>query len=179
MDPELQEVKALRRRLGLTQQQLANAARVSQSLVAKVEAGLVEPSFSAGKRILEALRSFTREQEPTAKELMQRHVVTVKRDEPLKKAIRKMKERAISQLPVVDEKIVVGLLTEKGIVQHMGRVQKTTLVGEVMEEAPPIVTPAAPRKVVQELLSHYSLVLVKDRGKVRGIITKADLLQAF
>ena len=178
MDPELREIKPLRRRMGLTQHQLAQAAGVSQSLIAKVEAGLVDPSFTSGKKLLEALRSFERTQEPRAKELMEPRAITVKSDEKLKSAVKKMQAKAISQFPVVEGKDVVGLLTEKAIVQNMGSIDHdTTLVEDVMEEAPPTVTPEAPRKVLAELLSHYNLVLVKEKGKVKGIITKADLLK--
>jgi predicted transcriptional regulator len=179
MDPELQEVKLLRKRLGLTQEQLAQAANVSQSLIAKVEAGLVDPSFTAGKRILEALRAMEQRQEPAAKALMQRHVVHCRPDGRLKGAIATMRRHAFSQLPVMESDNVVGILSESAIVRNMEGIDPDrTLVRDVMEEAPPILPPETPRKVVAELLKHYSLVLVKEKGKVQGLITKADLLKS-
>jgi len=178
MDPELTGIKPLRKRLGLTQHQLAAAAGVSQSLIAKVEAGLVDPSFSAGKQMLAALRSFERGQDPDAGALMERHVVVVKAEDKLKAAIRKMQAHGYSQLPVLDEMNVAGLLTEKSIVQNMDRINSKTLVAEIMEEAPPIVPMEAPRRVLAELLSHYNLILVKEKGRVKGIITKSDLLKS-
>jgi predicted transcriptional regulator len=178
MDAELQEVKPLRRGLGLTQKQLAQAAGVSQSLIAKVEAGLLDPSYSAGRRILSALRSMKQQREPCAREVMQRRVIACRSDEKLAAAIAKMERHAISQLPVLDGDNVVGLLTESGIVQNMQRIRHDeTLVGDVMGEAPPIVPLETPRRAIAELLGIYSLLLVKERGKLRGIISKADLLR--
>ncbi len=178
MDAELNEIKPLRKKLGLTQHQLANAANVSQSLIAKVEAGLVDPSFSSGKKILAALHSFEREQEPCAKDLMETRTINVKADDKVKNAIKKMQSKAISQLPVMQGLNVAGLLTEKSIVRNMDAIDNDTLVEEVMDDAPPTVPPEAPRRVLAELLSHYNLVLVKQKGKVKGIITKADLLKS-
>ena len=178
MDPELQEVKLLRRRLGLTQEQLAGAAGVSQSLIAKVEAGLVDPSFTAGKRILDALRTLEQRAEPSAKALMQRHVIPCRPADKLSNVIATMRRHAISQLPVMEGDNVVGILSESAIVRNMERIDHaTTRVCDVMEEAPPILPPETPRKVVAELLRHYGLVLVKEKGKVAGLITKADLLK--
>ncbi len=177
MDPELGEIKLLRKRLGLTQAQLADAADVSQSLVAKVESGLVDPSFSAGKRMLAALRGLERKREPGAKELMQRNVIACRPGERLTDVIATMRRKAISQLPVAEHDNVVGLLTESAIVRHMEAIGRRTLVRDVMEEAPPTLPPETPRKVAAELLAHYPLVVVKEKGRIQGIVTKADLLR--
>jgi predicted transcriptional regulator len=178
LDPELQQIKSMRKRIGITQQELAKAANVSQSLIAKVEAGYVDPSFSAGKRILSTLINFERKQEPTASELMRHQVITVKQEGKLKEAVKKMQNNGYSQLPVMNGTNVAGLLSERSILQQMELLAKEgTVVGDVMEEAPPVVPPEAPRKVVAELLAHYNLILVKEKGKVKGILTKADLLK--
>jgi predicted transcriptional regulator len=178
MDSDLHEVKPLRKGLGLTQKQLADASGVSQSLIAKVEAGLIDPSYSAGRRILDALHNLKQRAEPSAKEMMQRHVVTCKAGDAVQAAIAKMQKHAISQLPVMEGDNVVGIITESTIIRNMDRIDHSkTTVAAVMEDAPPIVPLATPRRVIAELLSHYSLLIVKERGKARGIITKADLLR--
>lgn len=176
VDPELSEVKQLRKRAGLTQQQLAQAAGVSQSLIAKIEAGHVDPSFSVGKRILAALKSCEQEQEPTAKELMQTHVVQCKKEEPLARVIARMKKHGISAVPVVEDKRVVGLVSERGIIEQLGSITATTRVAEVMSDAPPIIPVQTPRSVLASLLQHFGLLIVGERGTCRGVVTKADLL---
>ena len=55
MLPKLEEISKRRRVLGLSQKQLARLAGVSQSLIAKVEAGKTEPSYLRTKSILDTL----------------------------------------------------------------------------------------------------------------------------
>ena len=45
----------LRRQLGLTQKELARKAGVSQSLIAKVESGLIDPAYSKVVQLFQAL----------------------------------------------------------------------------------------------------------------------------
>ena len=61
IDPK--QLKKIRVQLGITQSELARVAGVSQSLIAKLESGLVDPSFSTMKAISEALRSHIKMEE--------------------------------------------------------------------------------------------------------------------
>lgn len=54
---EPRQLKRLITQLGYTQTGLAKAAGVSQSIVAKIEAGTVDPTFSTLSAISKALRS--------------------------------------------------------------------------------------------------------------------------
>src|SRR3989338_8112566 len=102
--PELAEVKSLRKKQGLTQSGLARLAGVSQSLIAKIESGSVDPTFSHAKRIFEVLHSIEREKGPKAGELIAGRIIAVALDDSVTEAIRKMKANSISQLPVMDGK---------------------------------------------------------------------------
>ena len=55
MLPEIKDITRRRKILGLTQNKLARQANVSQSLVAKIETGRVDPSYSKMMKILIAL----------------------------------------------------------------------------------------------------------------------------
>ena len=57
MSYELSEVKVIRKKLGLTQGELAKAAGVSQSLIAKIESTKIDPTYSKVKLIFHALES--------------------------------------------------------------------------------------------------------------------------
>jgi predicted transcriptional regulator len=48
-----------------------------------------------------------------------------------------------------------------------------------MEEAFPQVGEDAPLSLLSSLLQVYSAVLISKKGKVTGIVTKADLLKMF
>ena len=55
MPYELSEIKKIRKNLGLTQTDLSKRANVSQSLIAKIEAGKIDPTFTKTKKIFETL----------------------------------------------------------------------------------------------------------------------------
>lgn len=55
MMPELTELAAIRRRLQITQSELASRAGVSQSLISKVESGEVVPAYDRAKKVFDAL----------------------------------------------------------------------------------------------------------------------------
>ncbi|MBI2176177.1 CBS domain-containing protein [Candidatus Woesearchaeota archaeon] len=179
LNPELQEIKQLRKKHSLTQAQLAKLAGVSQSLVAKIEAGTIDPTFSHVKRILEVLHSMETEKEPKAGQLITHRIIVVGKSEPLSKAIREMKNYGISQLPVTDGRGIVGLVSETAIIEKMAEGRELSKLGvkDVMEEAPPVVAMATPMAAVTELLRHSSLIIVAENGKPKGVITKADMLK--
>ena len=53
---KLSEIKRLRKKLEINQKELAVRAGVSQSLIAKIEAGKIEPTYSKACGILETLK---------------------------------------------------------------------------------------------------------------------------
>jgi len=55
MIPSLSEIRKRRKALGLTQSGLARRAGVSQSLIAKVESGRLDPAYGKARKIFETL----------------------------------------------------------------------------------------------------------------------------
>ena len=179
--PSLQEIKKRRKALALTQPQLAREAGVSQSLIAKLEAGKIEPSYSRAQAIFTALERLEQHDIKKVKEVMVRHVVGIDEDKKVHDAIAMMKRRGISQLPVMKRGVVVGSISEKIILDkimnglQMEQLEKTP-VHEIMEEPFPIVSEDLPVRSVLPLLQHNPAVLVSKRGELTGILTKSDLL---
>ena len=60
---ELEEIKEIRKKLGLTQSDLAKRAGVSQSLIAKVESGRLDPAYSNAQKLINALNDYGRKKE--------------------------------------------------------------------------------------------------------------------
>jgi len=175
-------IKERRKRLGMTQQQLARMAGVSQSLIAKIEMGRIDPAYSKVRRIIEALEREQFSKEKTAKEIMHMGAEAVSASETLHSAAAKMRKRAISQMPVLEGKQVVGSISEQALLSHFSSDPKKTAslrVGEVMEEAFPSASPSTPISAIAALLKHYPAVLVMEKGNIAGIITKADLLKTI
>ena len=179
LNEELQEIKRLRKKHNLTQTELAKLAGVSQSLIAKLEAGLIDPTFSHVKKIFDVLHGIEKENEPKAEQLITGKIISVSKNEPMPEAIRKMKSHGISQLPVTDGKAIVGLVSETNIIEKIagGASPAKLQAKDVMEDAPPIIAKTTPLTAVMELLRHSSLVVVAENGKPKGVITKADILK--
>ncbi|MEK6923984.1 MAG: CBS domain-containing protein [Candidatus Micrarchaeota archaeon] len=173
----LSEVRALRRKLGLTQHQLAKACGLSQSFIAKVECGALEPAYGKAVRLFEALEKCGRQREVSAGEVMSRQVVSLSPGARLREAVRKFRERDISQLPVIEGGHPVGVVSEADVLAALLEGKQSATVREVMEEAPPIVPLAASIIAVSSLLRYCPLVLVAEKGRVLGVISRADLLE--
>jgi len=179
MEYDIKDIKKIRTQIGLTQAELAKKSNVSQSLIAKIESGLIDPSYSNIKKIFETLDVLKLENEPTAENLMQKQVISIDHNAAIKLAIDKMRKGAISQLPVTKEDIIIGLITESDILDAISTSKlnkQNTAVSEIMTDAPPIVSKTTRMKVIFGLLKFYSIVVVVDKGKFIGVITKADVL---
>ena len=179
---EILLIRDKRKRLGITQQALAKLAGVSQSLIAKIESGRIDPAYSKVKSIISALEREQFASEKTAKDIMHTGIETASARETLHFAAGRMRKRSISQMPVVDGKRVVGSISEQAVLSHFSsdpkKISRLT-VGEAMEQSFPAALPSTPISAVAALLKHYPAVLVMDRGDIAGIITKADLLKTI
>ena len=179
---DLTLIKELRKRLGMTQHRLARLSGVSQSLVAKIESGRVDPAYSKAKSIISALQREQFSSEKKAADIMHSGVETVQADETLHNAAALMRRKGISQMPVADGKRIVGSITEQTIVANFSAEQKklsSLRVREVMNDAFPTALPATPVSAIAALLHHYSAVIVMEKGEIAGIITKADFLKTI
>jgi predicted transcriptional regulator len=182
MLPSLEEIAKKRKMLDLTQKQLAKLAGVSQSLIAKLESKKIDPSYTKVKAIFDTLERLEIKTEVHAREVLHDEVVGVQKSDPVSKAVRLMTDHGYSQLPVFDGEHAVGSISEKTILgqvsagKDLAQVSKLP-VGDVMEEAFPQVGEDAPLPLISGLLQVYPAVLISRKGKVVGIVTKADLLK--
>lgn len=176
MPYEISEIKHIRKKLGLTQSELAKQSGVSQSLITKVEAGLLDPSFSNAKKIFNALESLGKKKEMKAEEVMETKIIPANPEETPAEVVKKMKKHEISQLPVVENDSVVGLVSESVLLGAMIENRKGR-IREIMADAPPTVSKSASVSVVSDLLKHYPIVVVVEKGRLKGVITRSDLLR--
>lgn len=179
--PSLTEIERRRKALGLTQTELAGKAGVSQSLIARVEAGSVDPRYTKVSRIFRALEEF-KDREVCARDIMSLEVVGVQKTVSMENASGKMKEYEVSQMPVYEGDAIVGSISERVILDQISRGVDTrqfssSPVSDYMEAAFPTVGPETPLSVVSALLEYNTAVVVQEMGQTRGVITKADLLK--
>jgi predicted transcriptional regulator len=181
--PPITEIEKLRKRLGLTQTELAHKANVSQSLIARLEAGTVDPRYSKVAQIFSALDQL-RGKEVNAQQIMTKEVVGIQKDASIEYAAGKLKKHNVSQMPVLDDETIIGSFSEKVVLDLLSRgfdakAFSKEEISQHMEDAFPTVKSDTPLSVVSALLEHNPAVLVQDQGKNAGIITKADLLKVL
>ena len=174
------EVRALRKKLGLTQATVAKSAGVSQPLIARIENGTVDPRCSTYGAVLDALNRAERKG-VMLKEVMTAPVAAVKATDTVAMAIRAMREKEISQLPVLAKGISVGSLSDRLIVHALSEATDAdalakTQVGQIMGAPFPMAGPETSVEQAYRLLEDQPAILVVDRGKVIGIVSQADLL---
>jgi predicted transcriptional regulator len=184
MLPSLDEIAKKRKMLGLTQKQLAKMAGVSQSFIAKIESRKIDPSYNKVKMLFDILEKMETRINYTVSKIFHKGVIGVQKNDKIAKAIRLMMEHGYSQLPVFDGEQTVGCISEKTILNQVTAGRELSqvsqgLVEEIMEEAPPQIDENAPLPLVSSLLHVYPAVLVTKKGKVVGIVTKADLFKVI
>ena len=187
--PNLASIKKRRIILGKTQNQLAKLCGLSQSVIAKIEHGAVDPAYTTASRIFETLERLESKETSddsllnlTAKDVMTNKIISVKLTDNVAKAQQHFTDTSsnISQLPVLDEDgKSVGSLTEAQVLTLQG--SDKTLVRDVMLDPFTIVSPNTSLSTVRNILLDEPAVLVSDArsGTIGGIITKYDLINAL
>jgi CBS domain-containing protein len=142
----------------------------------------------------------------SARDLMTTDVVTVPPETPVIAMARLLAERGISAVPVLDAKgAPIGMVTEADLIrrlageedkpaswfsalfadpargaEHYARTHGAT-ARDIMTEKLVTVTPDTPAPHVANIMEQHGIrrVLVVDEGRLRGIISRADLLHAL
>jgi predicted transcriptional regulator len=167
-------IKKLRAERGLSQTELARLAGVSQAHVAKIENGNVDPRLSTVNKILVVLSK----KESVAKrcgEVMSR-VMFAGTETPVKKIVAIMKSSGFSQIPVIEKGTQLGSISEETLLHNIGRKLGMLHAKDIMDRPFPIVDSSESIEIIPSLLEAHSAVLVSEKGKIVGILTKSDLL---
>lgn len=181
IDPR--QLKKIRARIGMTQAALGRAAGVSQSLIAKIESGHVDPSFSTVKAIAEALSVKMREGGKRASDVMSKPLISAQANAPLSECITMMRKHDVSQLPVFSGTSCVGSISEGNIVTLLSnggdpQIPLAKPVSKFMEPGYPTVDARTPLEALYSLFNFVPAVLVSSGERIEGIITKIDMISA-
>src|SRR3989338_6123310 len=146
--PDVSIVRKMRKQIGINQTQLAREAGVSQSLIARIESGKVDPTYSKTRDIFVALEKMGKCRILTAHDIMNKKVVSIRPNTSLREAATMMRKKGISQIPVIDNDIIVGALSEKTIIESVSQVKSIenlslVPVKEVMNDAFPLIDESA------------------------------------
>ena len=180
--PDLIELRRMRKIIGLTQADLAQRVVISQSMIAKIENGTLNPSYDVVRRIYHTLYSIEHQNHTKAHEIMS-PVIFVETDDSIKHVFELMKENGISQVPVFSKSgRNMGSVTEQTLLDVLLKGQTLKEIEEesvekIMDDVFPVINREIPLSAVTSLLQVSAAVLVTEKGKITGIITKADLLK--
>jgi predicted transcriptional regulator len=165
-------LKKMREEARLTQEKLATAVGISQAHVAKIENEKVNPRLSTVNKILSVLRR----NKNICDDVVTKKVVSLKPEDSVNHAVKLMREKNISQIPIIDGEKCVGSVSEKTILGRLGSISRSTKLEEVMDEPFPIITCSDGIDVIKTLLEYHQAVLISGKGRIIGIVTKSDLL---
>jgi len=80
---------------------------------------------------------------------------------------------------VIDEKRVVGAITEESIIRNLSPTVADEKVEKIMEPPLPSIPEDTNIGIIRPLLEAHPAILVTRKGEVAGIITRSDLLKVI
>ncbi len=180
---EPRQLKRIRIQLGFTQGALAEAAGVSQSIIAKIESGSVDPTYNTLAAISRALAAGSTGRGSKASDIMSSPVIGVHEGTRLAECVEVMRKRGFSQIPVLSGRRMTGTISEGHIMSLVSASPNPRSVLAEKVEAHlmpsfPIVGKDTPVEALYSLFRFFPAVVVGSADQPEGIITKIDLLTA-
>ena len=93
-----------------------------------------------------------------------------------------IQKKNVSQLPVFDGEEVIGSLSEKTILRVLSESGSSEeafkkIIENVMEPSFPTVDKNTPIELLYQILEFFDAVIVMNKAKIIGIITRSDLFK--
>jgi cystathionine beta-synthase len=113
-----------------------------------------------------------------AKDRGGRQLLTATPASKVRDVIETLKSRGISQLPVLDDGKLCGIVAEVDLLRHLVSGHKTldSTIGELVEGDYATVTPNTKLELLQSVLADAKVAIVEDRDQVVGIVTRIDVI---
>ena len=106
-------------------------------------------------------------------------VFTVSPNDKVRDVIELMKTQGISQVPVLHEGHLVGLVNESALLSKLiesGMDSLEARVETVVSDAYEVADPDAPVGLFNHIFGQGKVIVVWERGEVRGLVTKIDVI---
>jgi acetoin utilization protein AcuB len=111
---------------------------------------------------------------------MTREPITVRPDDTLIHASHQMKSGGFRRLPVVSDGKLVGIITDRDLREHRAHLEDTkvysVMTGEVVTVSPETPVEEAAHVLLERQIGGVPVV---SEGRLVGVITATDILQAF
>ncbi|MGB7946391.1 MAG: CBS domain-containing protein [Candidatus Binatia bacterium] len=101
-------------------------------------------------------------------------------DAVFREAQEKMRRGGFRRLPVVSDNKLIGIVTERDLISHIGHLDRTKING-VMNENVRTIGPAAALEEAALILLKFQIggLPVVDNEQLGGIVTASDVMKAF
>ena len=182
--PPASDIRRMRKAMDVTQTELAKQSGVSQSTIAKIERGRISASYDTVVKLFETLDEMTKggKHDVTAADVASKDIVSVQSTDRVRVASELMRTAGFSQLPVLKGDTPVGSISERSIFEKIrsGKTMddiKDAPISTIMDDSFPVVNESTPMSSVTAMMSDCNAVLVARKGKLVGMITKADILK--
>lgn len=118
------------------------------------------------------------------KDLMTKEIISVDKDVDLKRVLDLMKKHDITKIPVLEDKKVIGVITDNIIAYKLGSIRKRAIstsrlhASSVTEKN---IAKISPDTNLREILKTVgdpgpTMLFIHDKDKLIGVLTKADVL---
>jgi len=186
--PSPEEIQEIRRKVGLTQSELAKRVGISQSLIARIECGRVNPSIVTLRRILAVIEKERKAHSFVIDILLWKRrtsklppLLYVNPSDKVRRAVFLMKRHAVSQLPVLTGKNQVGSISERTIIQQLIASGLNSVftksVQEIMDLPFPTIDVSESVEILfNQIAEGVEALLVMDKDRPVGVITKIDVI---
>jgi predicted transcriptional regulator len=176
MLPELDSIKKIRTKLGLSQKDLASKCQISASMLNQIERHKAKPSYDTAKMIFEVLERAEFSDQRKAGDICTRNLLTLKLSDQVGDAIKLFSKHGISQVPIMNRNTCLGLISSDDISNQLenNSFDMKTRLSKIPKSMPPIVPVDHPAIKLRTLLSFSKCILVSEDGKIVGIITSED-----
>ena len=181
--PPASDIRKRRKMLDITQSELAAASGISQSTITKVEQGKISASYNTVVKLFETLDQMgDRKKEIPIMDIATRDIVSVQEDSGVPEALEILKETGFSQMPVfrgessvgsISEKVILKLISSGKSMDQLSRMR----VSDVMEDSLPTISENTSMEGLSSMLNTSNAVLITRKGKIIGMITRADVLK--
>ena len=131
------------------------------------ENGFLEPEVNLGS-VQDLLDSFGN-----------RSVLVAHESDSIQTIIRKMKNSGVSQMPVVNDEKLSGVVDEKDLLTYLvkGEAKLDSQVGPLAANNFATISAGTPTNTITELFNQGNIIIVLDGDNIMGVITKIDLIE--
>lgn len=172
--------RELRRKANLSQSELAASARVSQSLIAKLERNQLDPSFARAQRILTVLQSHSVPDSNWIQSVMSAPPAILWETQSIASALVQLEQHSVMFSPVQNERgVIVGLFHFQPLLDDAyfsPNVGQKKVVSDYMI-SPQLLLPSASRQEVLSVLRARGVVLVGSEKELLGWILPYSVLK--